>query len=307
MSLCVIHPGALTTVQDAGRFGYQKSGIGTAGAMDREAYDAANRIAGNREGAACLEMTMLGAALEFDAFAICALTGAEMNARLGGSPVRRYQAFYVLPGQRLTLGAATEGCRGYLAVQGGIDVPIVMNSRSTDLKSRLGGLEGRALKAGDRLPVGAMIRKRDPSLRPYPIPEFQSEVTVRVILGPQEDYFTAAGLETLFRESYRVSEASDRMGIRLEGTPVEAKDGVDIVSDAITFGSVQIPKNGKPIILMADHQTTGGYAKPCTVVSEDLPRLAQLRPGDRVRLERVEIDEIQRIQRKKRGSFHGLF
>ncbi|MCQ2420719.1 MAG: biotin-dependent carboxyltransferase family protein, partial [Clostridia bacterium] len=293
MSIRVIKAGALTTVQDRGRIGYQKSGIGTAGAMDPTALAMANRLVGNRAEAACLEMTMAGPVLEFDSFAICALTGADLQPHLGGAPVSNYQAFYVLPGQRLSFGTARSGCRGYLAVQGGIDVPLVMNSRSTDLKSHLGGVEGRALKDGDLLPIGKLIRRKDPSLKKHPEPVFASSVTVRVILGPQADYFSPAGIAAFFQNAFTVTAQSDRMGIRLSGTPVENNGTVDIVSDAITFGSIQIPPSGLPIILMADHQTTGGYAKLATVIHEDLSRLAQVRPGDTVRFVKADLDEVQ--------------
>lgn len=292
MSIKVIQAGPLTTIQDRGRFGYQRSGIGQAGAMDQEAYAAANKLASNLPGAAVLEMTMMGATLEFTAKHLCALTGADMQAKLDGVPQETYKSFYVEAGQTLTLGFAKTGLRGYFAVQGGIDVPKELGSRSTDVKSHLGGLEGRPLKNGDVLEVGESDGL-PPIYDSLPVPELLDEVAVRAIPGPQEDFFTEKGLDTFYNTSYTVTPQSDRMGIRFDGTAIENKAGVDIISDGITFGSVQIPANGMPIVLMADHQTAGGYAKIATVVSADLPKLAQVKPGNKVRFIKCSILEAQ--------------
>lgn len=298
MSIKIMQAGALTTIQDKGRFGYQKSGIGQAGAMDQEAYAAANRLAGNLPGAAVLEMTMQGATLKFMDKHLCALTGADMQAKLDGEPQERYQSFTVEAGQTLALGFAQSGLRGYLAIQGGIDVPKVLGSRSTDVKSRLGGLEGRALKSGDELRVGESDGM-PPIYTSLPVPDYPEEVTIRAILGPQDDYFTDKGVATFFDNWYTVTPQSDRMGIRLEGAAIENKAGVDIVSDGITFGSVQVPANGMPIVLMADHQTAGGYAKIATVVSADLPKLAQLKPGQKVKFLKCTVLEAQLVSADK--------
>lgn len=294
MSIKILQTGALTTIQDKGRFGYQKSGIGQAGAMDQEAYIAANRLAGNLPGVAVLEMTMQGATLQFTDKHLCALTGADMQAKLDGVPQERYKSFTVEAGQTLTLGFAQSGLRGYFAVQGGIDVPKVLGSRSTDVKSRLGGLEGRALKKGDVLEVGESDGL-PPIYTSLPVPDYPDEVAVRAILGPQEDYFTEKGIADFFNTSYTVTPQSDRMGLRLEGAAIENKAGVDIVSDGITFGSVQVPANGMPIVLMADHQTAGGYAKIATVASADLSKLAQVKPGQKVRFIKCTVLEAQLV------------
>ncbi len=294
MSLIVKNPGPLTTVQDAGRFGYQSDGIRPAGVMDTAAFAAANRLVGNAGGEAVLEMTFLGATLTFSADTWFALTGAAMPATLDGAPVERYTAIKATAGQTLACGLASSGCRGYLAVRGGIDVPLVMGSRSTDRSARLGGFEGRALKAGDELPTRPNDGWTPTPLRCAP-PVYTGAIEVRAIPGPQDDYFTAAGLETFFSTPYEVSTDSDRMGVRLEGAAVESVRGTDIVSDGIVFGSVQVPSGGKPIVLMADHQTTGGYAKIATVLSLDLPLLAQARPGDTVRFRRITAEEAQAL------------
>ena len=189
---------------------------------------------------------------------------------------------------------AAVGCRGYLAVRGGFDVPLVMGSRSTDVSAKLGGFEGRALKAGDVLPTLAADDWTPMDLC-YEPPVYESEITVRVVLGPQEEYFTAAGVDTFFSAAYEISPNSDRMGLRLDGPEIESISGTDIVSDGIVFGSIQVPSGGVPIILMADHQTAGGYAKIGTVLSFDLPKLAQARPGDVVRFEKISAEDAQKL------------
>ena len=297
MSVLVKTPGPLTTVQDEGRFFYQSSGIRPSGVMDGAAYEAANALVGNAKGEAVLEMTFLGATLEFQSAAWFALTGADMQAKLDGVPVERYRAVRAEAGQTLAVGMAATGCRGYLAVRGGFDVPLVMGSRSTDVSAKLGGFEGRALKAGDVLPTLA-ADDWTPTDLCYEPPVYESEITVRVVPGPQEEYFTAAGVDTFFSAAYEISPNSDRMGLRLDGPEIESISGTDIVSDGIVFGSIQVPSGGVPIILMADHQTAGGYAKIGTVLSFDLPKLAQARPGDVVWFARISAEEAQALYSK---------
>ncbi len=299
MGILVKRPGPLTTVQDAGRFGYQAGGIRPCGVMDTAAYEAANALVGNRGGEAALEMTLMGPALEFQSPAWVALTGADMGAALDGAPVERYRAVHVAAGQTLNLGLAASGCRGYLAVRGGIDVAPVMGSRATDMSARMGGFEGRPLRAGDVLPLSAEDGWTPPQQAPMEPPACPGAIEVRAIPGPQDDAFTQAGLASFFSVSYEVSPDSDRMGIRFEGPAIESVSGNDIVSDGIVFGSVQVTSGGKPIVLMADHPTTGGYAKIATVVSFDLPKLAQARPGDTVRFRRVTLEEIQGLYERK--------
>ena len=298
MSVLVKTPGPLTTVQDEGRFFYQSSGIRPSGVMDGAAYEAANALVGNAKGEAVLEMTFLGATLEFQSAAWFALTGADMQAKLDGVPVERYRAVRAEAGQTLAVGMAAVGCRGYLAVRGGFDVPLVMGSRSTDVSAKLGGFEGRALKAGDVLPTLAADDWMPTDLC-YEPPVYESEITVRVVPGPQEEYFTAAGVDTFFSAVYEISPNSDRMGLRLDGPEIESISGTDIVSDGIVFGSIQVTSGGKPIILMADHQTAGGYAKIGTVLSLDLPKLAQARPGDTVRFTRISAEDAQALYERK--------
>ena len=295
MGIKVTAPGALTTVQDSGRTGLQQYGIPVCGAMDQRAFRAANLLCGNDESAAVLEMTLMGGTFTFTADHVIALTGADMKPRLNGEDIENYKAFAVHEGDTLELGMAAKGCRCYLAAAGGIDVPVVMGSRSTDLKSRTGGYQGRSLKAGDVLEIGRTgTAVPESSIKPQ-IPDFPRSARIRVIEGPQEYVFTAAGLETFYKSTYTLTDKCDRMGYRLSGQVIETRSGSDIISDGIVFGSIQVPSSGQPIILMADRQTTGGYAKIATVCSFDLPVLAQMRPGDTVTFEKIVVEDAQRI------------
>ena len=297
----VVIPGVLTTVQDLGRFGYQKSGMTCSGVMDTAAYRKANYLVGNEEGAAVLEMPLYGGSCRFEEDTVIALTGADMQPTVNQKPIAMNQAVKVPAGGVLNLGMAKTGCRTYLAVAGGFEVPKVMGSYSTNLKCGIGGHEGRALQMGDELPIGEALHSWDEVKdRKVSVPDYPKEVLVSVVPGPQEEYFTEAGIHHFYSESYEVTESCDRMGYRLEGPEVESKNGTDIVSDGIVFGSIQIPSSGKPIILMADHQTTGGYAKIGTVTQADLPKVAQCKPGDRIRFRKVSVEEAQEISRKER-------
>ncbi|MFZ5648027.1 MAG: biotin-dependent carboxyltransferase family protein [Bacillota bacterium] len=282
--ITVLNPGLFTTVQDEGRFGYQAYGMPVAGAMDGYAYAVANILAGNGAGAAALEMTIMGGSFQFEADAFAAICGADMGASLNGVPVQNWSGFNVPAGSHLTFGPAVKGCRAYLAVRGGIDVPVVMGSRSTYVRGRLGGYGGRPLDKGD-------IIRTLPGSGPDPvsfrlpggfIPRYGSRLDLRVITGPQDDHFTPAALKTLFSGRYVISPHWDRMGCRLEGPPLAHRAGADIVSDAISPGAIQVPGNGLPIILTADRQTTGGYPKIGTVIGGDLSPLAQMKPGDEI-------------------------
>ncbi len=289
----IIHPGPLSTVQDLGRTGYQSLGFSVSGAMDSRALRIGNLLLGNPQDAAAIEMTMSGMTVEFTSPAVIALTGADMQARRNGAPMPRWTAVYMHAGDVLTCGAAAAGLRAYLCVAGGIDVPVVMGSRSTNLKCGIGGFCGRKLAAGDWIPYFAA--RSNTAGRAYTPDEYPAALTLRVIPGPQDDMFTAEGLRTFFSGEYTVTPSSDRMGIRLDGAAIESKNGSDIISDGIAPGSVQIPSSGKPIILMADRQTTGGYAKIATVFSPDLSRLAQARPGTKIRFASLSPASAQRL------------
>lgn len=291
MSIKVINPGALTTVQDRGRLGFQSKGVRACGVMDAVAYENAIALAGGKDGDAVLEMTLFGGTYIFESDCCFAISGADMKPTLDGKPCAMDRRIRAKAGGRLSLGFAAKGCRTYLAVAGGIDVPEVMGSRSTDVKCGIGGMNGRALRSGDIVPVGVCEIAPEPGKAPQR--SFPDELVIRAIPGPQDDMFTARGLETFFGSPYKISENSDRMGYRLLGEKIESINGTDIISDGIVFGSVQITAEGLPIILMADRQTTGGYAKIATVISADLPILAQARPGNTVRFKKISIEDIK--------------
>ncbi|MCI8611841.1 MAG: biotin-dependent carboxyltransferase family protein [Clostridiales bacterium] len=283
-------PGPLTTVQDLGRIGHMHSGFQQSGAMDWYAASLANILCGNDVNSAVLEMTLGGITCRFlepVAFALC---GADMYAVLDGIPVPMQQVVMAPAGSLLKMGMAKTGCRTYMAVSGGLDVPLVMGSRSTNLRCKVGGLAGRGLRAGDVLSVLPGVSFVSGFYAPYKKP-VHGETLIRAIPGPQNDYFTKNGMQTFFTAAYAVTPASDRMGMKLSGPAPEAISGTDIISDGIALGSVQIPAGGQPIILLSDRQTVGGYAKIATVIKADLPKLAQLRPGDTIRFIKTDRKE----------------
>lgn len=308
MGIRVLSPGPLTTLQDIGRSGYQQYGFTPAGAMDARALRLGNLLVGNDENEAALEMTMLGGTFAFDTAVVVAVTGADMQPML--NDVMRMPmntAFPVQPGQTLSFGAAKDGCRCYLAVAGGFDVPLVMGSKSTHIKSGVGGFGGCALKAGDELGLLCPVQtvpKMGRTLVPYA--PYGNQAVIRVVPGPQRDYFTDAGVKTFSTSTYTVTPQSDRMGYKLDGGVIEHAQGADIISDAIVFGSIQVPSAGQPIIMMADRQTTGGYAKIATVCAVDLPLLAQRKPGDTLRFELITVRRAQQLLHAQQREFNRL-
>ena len=303
MILKVITPGPLSTVQDGGRFGYMSTGFGSGGAMDLRSMRIANILVGNNENDGVIEMTMLGLSAEFTCGTVIALTGANMQPKLNGEEIPMYETVEVQPGDKLTLGAAVSGMRGYLAVAGGFDIDPVMGSQSTNLKVKLGGFQGRKLSAGDQIPLRWETDLTQCGHNQCdPENDYPQVATVRVMFGPQEDYFTDKGINTFLTARYSVSGQSDRMGVRLEGEKIENKNGVDIISDGIAYGSVQIPASGTPIIMMADRQTTGGYAKIATVITADLYKIAQAKPGSFIRFRAVTEKEAV-VALKEERSF----
>jgi KipI family sensor histidine kinase inhibitor len=292
----VLEAGVLTTVQDGGRTGHRRVGVSGAGPLDAVAHAAANRAVGNAAGAAALECTVVGPALAFLAPLRFAVAGADLGAvleraDLGSWPVPLAAGVLARPGNVLRFTGTRRGARAYVALQGGIDVPVVLGSRATDVASGFGGFAGRALVASDRLAVRAP-RGREPSREPRPDLPARS-VTLRVVLGPQADHFDARGLDSFREGTWRVSATSDRVGCRLEGEALRHAGPSEILSDGMVPGSIQVPPDGRPIVMMADGPTTGGYPKIATVVSADLPLLAQLVPGEgEVRFEAVRVEDL---------------
>jgi len=286
----VSEPGAHTTVQDRGRHGYQQFGVPPTGALDQSAFRVANMLVGNPEEAAVLEITFSGPSLEILTDADVAVTGAEMPVSLNDRLMRAWTSFRVRQGDRLSLGQTKNGCRAYLAVTGGIDVPPVMGSRSCYVGAKLGGFHGRPLAKGDIILRGEGIPDTAPRYLPEQlIPRYASEILLRAIPGPQEDFFDE-GLETFFTSAFTVSANANRMGYRLQGPAIRPRKGFpeSIISEPSLPGGVQVPADGQPIVLLVE-QTVGGYTKIATVISADIPLVAQAMPGDKVRFEQVDI------------------
>ncbi len=290
----VLDGGLLTTVQDLGRGGYQRYGVPVAGAADGPALRAANRLVRNEPGAAALECTVSGPRLVALRPIVAALTGADLGAVVERSDLGRFEvppwsSFLLRRGNVLRFEGRRSGARAYVAFAGGIDVPEVLGSRSTYLTAGFGGLEGRALRSGDRLALLPSGTPPTPGLKWPKENCSENESAIRLVLGPQDDYFTEQGLSTLASSVYTVAAASDRMGLRFEGPPLEHRQ-TEFVSDGIMQGGIQVPANGLPILMLADRATMGGYPKIATAALADLSRLAQLLPGDRVRFQIVSRD-----------------
>ncbi len=299
MATVIVHkPGLLTTVQDRGRHGYQRFGMPVSGAMDVFSLELANLLVGNDPGDACLEATISGPEFEFTGSTWIAITGADMDPHLNGTGISMNTVINVRPGDRLGFRGLRSGCRAYIAFAGGIAVPPVMGSRSTYLRAGIGGFQGRALMQGDELPLGEPAGK--PRLKKITeglIPAYKHEQTIRIISGPEAHYFELAGLRSFLSTEYTVTVQSDRMGYRLSGEPIRHKEGMtNIISAGTSLGTVQVPGDGQPISLMADRQTSGGYARIANVITADLTVLAQMRPEDKIHFKETTLDIAQQVR-----------
>ncbi|MBT8356642.1 MAG: biotin-dependent carboxyltransferase family protein, partial [Deltaproteobacteria bacterium] len=269
--LLVLTPGAYTTVQDNRRYGYQQVGIPLSGALDSFSFDVANMLVNNPANSAVLEITITGCRFEVLNEADAAITGAEIGITLNERPVECWRSFRIKPGDILEIKQVKSGCRAYLALTGGIDVPIVMGSRSTYVGGNIGGYLGRPLKQGDIIKRGeGLTLKRMRKLSPAMIPQYSSNIVLHAVLGPQDEFFDE-GLKILFNSEFMVTPKADRMGYRLQGPAIHHRDSVQksIISEPSVPGGIQIPADGQPIILLME-QTVGGYAKIATVISTDL-------------------------------------
>lgn len=305
----VLVPGLLTTVQDLGRSGLGAFGVPVGGAADAHALRLGNLLLGNEEGAAALEATLVGPELLFEATAVVVLAGAPFGAQLDGAPLPPWEAVSVPAGGRLAVGRAFSGARGYVCVRGGLDVPSVLGSRATDVATGFGGLDGRPLRAGDRLSVGAARgeprgKRVDAAAARWSGPRRR----LRVTPGPQDDWFGEDALAAFASRSFRVSASSSRTGVRLEGEPLVAPSR-SLVTEGVVAGAVQVPPAGLPIVLLVEHPSTGGYPKIGSVISADLSALAQLRPGEDVRFARVSFEEARRLLLEREARLHapGVF
>jgi antagonist of KipI len=317
VSITVLKPGLLTTVQDAGRYGFQHLGVPVSGAVDFFSHRIANILADNKAGEATLEITLRGPRLRFERDALIALCGADLSPTIDGVIAPEGKAVRVRAGSVLDFGDSTAGCRAYLAIHGGFDVPVVMGSRSTYDSARIGGLDGRALRRGDVLSVGSATSSAYPGLsrtlaaskRSFAAPKWavnqhieklgRSLQIVRILAGHHWDAFPPAARDALITHEFRVASDSNRMGCRLEGPGLVTGGPTEVLSEAVTFGTIQIPPSGKPIVLMADRQTVGGYPKIAEAATVDLHLLAQLRPGDRLRFELVSLAQAQALWLKR--------
>ena len=313
MSIAVLKPGMLSTLQDRGRYGFQHLGVPVSGAMDSFSHRIANILADNKGDEATLEITLRGPRLRFERDELIALCGADLSPTIDGVVAPEGKAVRVRAGSVLDFGDSVAGCRAYLAIHGGFEVPLVMGSRSTYATARIGGLDGRALRRGDVLLPGRATSSAYPGLaltlatskRSFVAPKWavnqhieklgRSLQIVRILAGRHWDAFPNAARDALTGGEFRIAPDSNRMGCRLEGPGVVAGGPLEILSEAVTFGTIQIPPSGKPIVLMADRQTVGGYPKIAEVAGVDLHLLAQLRPGDRLRFELVSLAQAQAL------------
>jgi antagonist of KipI len=304
-SLLVLRPGLLTTVQDLGRWGHQASGVPVAGPMDAYSHRLANSLVGNSDRAAALEVTLVGPELQATGDLVCALAGGDFDVLADGNRVHHTGAFTVQSGATIRFRERRSGARATLAVRGGIAVEATFGSRATSVLSRMGPFGGRALAAGDRLPVGDDRAADRPAASVYPLALPRGGARLRAIPGPHEAMFTPSAVETLFKARFTVTTSANRMGYRLDGLPLAPAGDADILSDATPIGSIQVPRSGQPILLMADRQTTGGYPKIATVITADLPLAGQLAPGDWVEFvsctREAAVDALRAQERRLTG------
>ncbi|MFA7438772.1 biotin-dependent carboxyltransferase family protein [Castellaniella sp.] len=316
MSIDVLKSGALSQLQDLGRWGWQRYGVVVAGAMDPWSHRCANALVGNADTEATLEMTLVGPSLRFRHALVMAICGADLAPRIGSRPVPLNRALVVRAGAQLDFGPRRAGVRAYLAVRGGFAVAPQMGSRSTHVRSGLGGLHGRALEKGDVLPVRPTAAatsaeqtrlERADCARLHPAgpvaPRIWPEGSLRVMAGPQWGLFGEAAQAAFVGAGFRVEAQSDRMGLRLFGPALQYRHPFDMISEGVTLGTIQVPPDGQPILLMADRQTTGGYPKIAHVASVDLPRVAQCAPGEVLRFESISLAMAQHLYLQREQAF----
>ncbi len=296
----IIQAGLLSSIQDLGRANYQNIGMPVGGAMDTTSLQLANYLVGNPFNEACLEITLLGPSLQFLNDACIAVTGGKCQIKLNSRVKSCYKTIKIKAGDMVEIGQIEEGARSYLAIAGGFDVPIIMESKSTYLRGKFGGFMGRALKANDELNfVGVTKNPKRLSIKNKHIPTFKTEVLLRILPGAEKERFNWNSIKNLLTSSYKLTPQCDRMGYRLSGKSLTQINGnSDIVSSAIGFGTIQVPGDGSPIIMMADRQTIGGYTRIGQIISTDHSKLAQLKPGDTIRFQEVSLKEAHRLLRE---------
>lgn len=305
MTIKVIKPGMLSAFQDTGRHGYQHWGVPVTGVMDENAHALCNFLVGNPVSYSSLEMTLLGPTLCFQAKTVIALAGADLGAQLDGVPLKPGHCVRVAPGTVLSFGKRQSGARCYLAVSGGFLIKPVMNSTSTYARGGFGGLRGRTLKAGDLIPICSSFAN-PPRVGPLSESALYGNTEsndIRVLAGREWNDFSSRSQQDFLSCTYTLTNDSDRMGYRLEGAPLVLDAPKELLSESVAFGTVQVPSSGQPLILMADRQTTGGYPRIAQVASVDLPRLAQLLPGDEVRFSLIDLVTAEQLILSRARAF----
>ncbi|WP_269671127.1 biotin-dependent carboxyltransferase family protein [Metabacillus litoralis] len=325
MTITTLRSGLLTTIQDLGRYGYQKYGVIVSGAMDSYSLRIANLLVGNSEGEAALEITLMGPTLLFEKDMLIAITGGDLSPTIEGASVPLWRPVFVKKGSKLQFGLQKSGCRAYLAVAGGFAVNEIMKSKSTYLRAEIGGYQGRAIQEGDILEVNSMSEgacsqieklKNKQNKRPFQPANWSvrwneflpliKNPNIRVLPGAQYEKFTSHSKEQFFTQSFRVSPQSDRMGYRLSGPAIELEEKLEMLSEAVAHGTIQIPPDGNPIILLADRQTTGGYPKIGQVATVDLPVVAQVMPGQSISFAEITLEDAERLYLEKEKNLKQL-
>jgi biotin-dependent carboxylase-like uncharacterized protein len=290
----VLKPGLFTTVQDMGRYGYLRYGVPISGAMDTFSLVAANVLVANNPNDACLEITFIGPELQALTRTQIAITGGSISPKINGQNIPMWQTLEVQEGEVVSFGRMESGCRAYLSIRGGINTPLVLESRSTYVRGGFGGINGRQLKTGDIIEeFDAPLLKSGYTLPEELVPQFTGQFTAHVVLGPQESMFTEKGINTFLSSQYKVTLEADRMGYRLEGQSIEHKAKAEIVSDPLLPGAIQVPKNGQPIVIMQDAQTTGGYPKIAVAITPDVSLLGQAKPNDVINFSRITMHQAR--------------
>lgn len=307
--LKIVEAGFLTTVQDGGRYGFRGFGMPLSGAIDIYSYTIGNLIVGNDQDDASLEVTLTGPVIKFPGRMTIAITGADMTPMINGKPVTMWRTLRVSKGDILSFGSLVSGARSYVAVSGGIKVPVVMGSRSTYLRGRLGGYSGRRLQPEDSVPVdpGFAFISKEMVLPMAMIPEWRQEVTLNLLPGVDYEEFPDSTREILVNEQFKVTNNSDRMGIRLSGPPMKHSSGADVLSYPLATGTVQVPGDGQAVVMLSDSQTVGGYRQIANIISVDLFKAGQLKPGDTVRFRIISHDEALSCLRAQTNEICSIF
>ena len=303
----IITPGLFTTVQDLGRYGFQQYGMPVSGAMDTFSHKVANLLVDNPVDFATIECTFNGPEIEILSDTFIAVAGGETSLLINNQEADSYRNHKLHKGDMVKVGNITTGCRVYIAFAGGIDVPVVMNSRSTYTRAKVGGYLGRPLKPGDILSIGPHSKPfRKLQIRKELLPKLKQNQTIRVIGGTEVNSFLFEGVKTILTSSYTITNKSDRMGYRLEGPAISHTEGPDIISSGICNGAIQVPGDGKPIIMLADRQTVGGYTKIANVITTDLPLIGQMKPGDTIQFEQIHLEEAHKVLLDQTKTLHTI-